>query len=115
MGIIYVMVNIPFFWKVKIGITTFGRASKRVMDVNRTTPGFVIPIFFSLMPFGVPSLEQDLHKLFKRFHSPFHKGSGHTEWFLLPVAIPAILLIALTTVLYWTPFALLCWLAWKNG
>lgn len=107
MGVIYIMGNFPFFWKVKIGITTFGKIKKRRKSVSRTTKGYVFPIFFSILPFGVRSLEQDLHKLFKVAHMPFKKGSGRTEWFFILVLFPAVLFILIETFARWCPLIFL--------
>jgi len=115
MGIIYIMLNVPFIWKVKIGITTTGRSSKRRHDISATTPGFVFPIWLMVLPFGTARLESDLHRIFKKLHSPFSKGSGRTEWFLFPAGIAAWLIINMTAALYWSPVFILVWLAFVRG
>lgn len=115
MGVIYIMWNFPYLWKVKIGVSTFGKTRKRVKSVNSTTPGWVFPIFVSVLPWGVPGLESTLHKLLKPLHSPFTKGSGKTEWFLILALIPAIFIITVETVIRWFligwPLLVLVWVS----
>ena len=111
MGIIYLLWNLPYFWKLKIGITTVGKAKKRVKSITKSTPGVAIPVFFMIMPFGTLGLEQTLHQLFRGLKSPFKKGSGRTEWFLVIVYPVAVILITITAALYWAPIVFVVWKA----
>lgn len=93
-----------------------GKTSKRHTDINRSIFGFVIPLWIMVLPFGTYNLEQDLHKLLKRFHAPLEHGSGKTEFFWTIPALPiAFVLINVTAILYWSPIVMLVLAAWENG
>lgn len=114
MGIIYIMLNLPFFWKVKIGVTTWKHLKARRKSVSKSTWGFVFPIWIMLLPFGVRRLEQDLHRFCKPFHAPFEKGSGRTEWFFILAAPIAWVIINVTALVYWSPMVFGTWILCKH-
>ncbi len=108
MKFIYLFINIPFFWKCKIGISRNVRSRRKI--VSKSTPGYVLPIWVVYIPFA-EHLEQQMHGFFKMFHSPFQSGSGKSEWFLtVPVLPLAWLLLNFMFVLYWSPvWGLIAW------
>lgn len=109
MGIIYIMLNVPFIWKVKIGVSTWGKLKARRKSVSGSTMGFVFPIWVMILPFGTEKLEKNIHHFCKVFNDPFEKGSGKTEWYLLPAALIAWVIINITAVIYWLPFFAVGW------
>lgn len=94
-GILYLMIHVPFVWWVKIGIT--GRsASKRAKQIDEAVFGFPVPVMIMILP-GVYEIEQSLHRALSPLNARFYKGTGHTEWFWIPAAIPVFLM----GCLYW--------------
>ena len=105
MKFIYIFVNVPYIWKCKIGISN--NVKSRRKNVSKTTPGVVLPVWAVFIPFA-EKLEQQLHRFFHTFKSPFHKGSGRSEWFFtLPVLPIAWLLLNFMFLVYWSPVWLL--------
>lgn len=90
-GLLYLMVNFPFVWWVKIGITGVG-VLKRAKSIDIDMPGVPIPIAFVPAPF-VYQIEQALHELCRPISARFYSGSGHTEWFWFPAAAAALVVI----------------------
>ncbi len=90
-GLLYVMVNLPFVFFIKIGITGVG-VLKRARGIDEDMPGIPIPIAFVPIPFAY-EVEQSLHSLCDPIRISFYSGSGHTETFWFPAAIPALGLI----------------------
>lgn len=92
--VLYLMVHIPFIWWWKIGIT--GRtATARARDIDDAVFGFLIPVFFVVVP-GAYFIEQFLHGICFGLKADFYKGDGHTEFFWFPaviVALPVMLFI----------------------
>lgn len=84
-GILYLLIQIPFVWWVKIGITAphIG-AGKRARQVGRAHFGFPVPIFFVPIPFCY-QVEQFLHRMFAGLNCVWYKGDGHKEYFWFPV------------------------------
>lgn len=85
---LYVFWNIPFIWIVKVGIA--GSVKKRHSQVDRSAPGWDIPIWYIKIPFAY-QLEQFIHSMMSFCRIGFW-GSGHTERFFIIAAIPAIIL-----------------------
>ncbi len=113
MKFIYLFINIPFLWKCKIGISRNVRRRRR--SVSESTPGWVIPVWVVFIPFA-DGLEKTLHGFFRTFRSPFHSGSGRSEWFMtLPVLPLAWLILNFMFVVYWAPLAGLIWWMVYNG
>lgn len=77
---VYVMSNFPFFFLGKFGITDHAKARER--NVSETTPGIVFTLFAPTLPFGW-EVEQWVHWLYRPLNSPFRRGSGRTEWFII--------------------------------
>lgn len=86
------MVHIPFIWKWKVGIThallgalVRAKAVDRAIDKSLwwwPFPTFVVSIVPPLIiPFGAYRVEQEMHRIMRRFKSDWYKGDGHTEWF----------------------------------
>lgn len=90
-GLLYLMVNFPFVWWVKIGITGVG-VLKRAKNIDIDMPGVPVPIAFVPAPF-VYQIEQALHDLCAPIRCRFYWGSGHTEWFWFPAAAAALVVI----------------------
>lgn len=92
---IYIFLNFPFFFFVKIGYT--GKSRKgRAKKVDRDAPGIVIPFFF-VPAIGALYIEKRLHRWLKPFRVTFYRGDGYSEWYWLPAAIPVL------------AFGLACW------
>ena len=109
MKFVYLFINIPFFWKCKIGISKNVRVRRR--RVSKSTPGIAVPIWVVFVPFA-DHLEKTMHGFFKSFRSPFRRGSGRSEWFMtVPVLPLAWLLLNFMFVVYWSPVAGLVWWA----
>ena len=100
---LYVLGNFPFLWVVKIGIA--GNLWKRERQVDRTAPGWDFVLFALYIP-GAYQVEQWLHKICKPLRVSF-RGSGHTERFLFPAAIPAVITSLFVFVVSWGGLALL--------
>lgn len=98
MKFIYLFINIPFVWFVKIGISR--NAWQRSRQVSKKVPGLALPIWAVPMP-NAEGLERQLHGFFKRFNLKA-KGFGR-EWFFLPVLPVAWLIINFMFLLYWSP------------
>lgn len=110
--VVYVMVNIPFFWWVKIGITKKSTGT-RAKSIDKPMPGFPLPIFAVPLPFAY-EVEQWLHDVLSPLSCRFYSGDGSSEWFWAPAVIFAIpvliVLFTLSTALFITiAFFLVCW------
>lgn len=111
--VVYVMVNIPFFWWVKIGITKRS-TGHRAKGIDKPMPGFPLPIFAVPLPFAY-QVEQWLHDVLRGLSFRFYSGDGSTEWFWLPailVAIPvlSVLFVLSLTFFFGIAFILACWI-----
>ncbi len=88
--VLYLLIHIPFFWWVKIGITSVGiGAAKRAKNLDKAMFGFPVPIFFVVVP-NAYGIEQTLHHWFRRFNCKWYSKDGSSEWFWFPVAIPTL-------------------------
>lgn len=101
------MIHIPFFWKVKVGIThaligAFVRAKAVDRAIDKSLwwwpfPTLVVSIVPPvIIPFGAYRVEQEMHRIMRRFKTDWYKGDGHTEWFnVAPIffAAPIMLII----------------------
>lgn len=99
-GVLYLMVHIPFFWWWKIGITGVGvGASKRAKRIGQSVFGFPVPVFFVPIPFCY-MFEQFLHRMFNGLNVRFYNSDGASEWFWFPVIVFAIPIMATAWVSY---------------
>ena len=85
---IYVLINLPFFWIVKVGITADPK--RRWNDIDRSSPGKDVAIFW-IKIWGAYYVEQFVLSMCSPLRRKFW-GSGRTERFLFLAAIPAIVL-----------------------
>lgn len=88
---LYLMINIPLIFAVKIGIT--GNVSRRKKNISESVFGIAVPVAIFYI-YDAHGFEQFLHRMLKPFHIPFH-GSGKTEWFFvlaLVLALPILIL-----------------------
>lgn len=83
---LYIMGNFPMLWIVKIGIT--GNPSARLRSVDKSAPGKDFYLFRVRIIWAY-QIEQFVHALCFFLRVRFW-GSGHTERFLFPAAIPAV-------------------------
>ena len=84
------MVNVPFIFIFKVGITSLAiGAGKRAKAIDKAMPGLPVPIFILPVP-GAYYIEQEMHKIMRHFKFSFYRGDGHTETFLLAPLIFAI-------------------------
>ena len=71
-------------WIFKVGIVRAGKgAFKRAKEVDRAMPGIPVPIMAVIIPFGAYQVEQEMHRIMRRWRFNFYKGDGHTETFVL--------------------------------
>lgn len=94
---LYILINIPLIWIVKIGIT--GNLSRRIRQIDRSAFGWDVPIFAVKIRFAY-AVEQSIHRFCSGLRIRFH-GSGKTERFFVLAALPAILGAVLVFVLEW--------------
>ena len=94
--LLYLMIGVPWFWWVKIGITHVSiGAFKRAFSVGKAFVGFPFPIMFVPIP-GAYGVEQWLHRVLAPLSCRFYRGDGASEWYWLPVIVvvlPVMLLI----------------------
>ena len=88
---IYCLVNIPFIFLFKIGIT--GNMRYRLRDINETTFGWCIPVFFCRI-WGAYYLEQALLWVLGPLKWQMN-GSGGSEWRVLGIIALPIIFLAL--------------------
>ena len=79
--LLYCMACFPWVWKFKVGITSLSiGAAKRARDIDREMFGFPIPIMIVPVP-GAYYIEQEMHRIMRRFNTRFTSASGKSEWF----------------------------------
>ena len=103
---LYILINLPYLWVVKIGIG--GNLKARERQVDKSAPGIDLIIFAVWIPYAY-SLEQAIHRLCKPLRVRF-RGSGRTERFLLPAALVAIPAALVAFVLWWGSLVVFCYL-----
>lgn len=104
---IYVLIHIPFFALQKIGIT--GNMRARLKEINETTFGYCLPLFFGRV-FAAYYLEQLLLGLTWPLKWQLN-GSGGSEWRLFGIiALPIIVFAWLLDRLFL--FFVALFLAW---
>lgn len=89
--ILYLMINFPLVFLVKIGIT--GNLQQRKKDISDTTIGIAVPVIAFYL-YNAHGLEQWLHRVLAPLNIRL-KGSGGTEWFLilaLVIALPVLII-----------------------
>jgi hypothetical protein len=74
---LYIMINLPRFWFVKIGISKDVKTRSRT--ITRSMPGRAVPIVV-LPLFNARIVEGFLKRALKAHNTPL-EGSGYTEWF----------------------------------
>ncbi len=92
---LYLYLNIPLIIFVKIGIS--GDYRRRAGEVDKDAFGWVVPVFAVRIPYAW-QIEQSLHQLFGFLNVRF---GGSREWFLFPVAFPAIVLMVVAWAMEW--------------
>lgn len=98
--VMYLMINLPLVFFVKIGITGKS-ASKRAKGLNRSVPGLPIPIFFCVIP-GAYYLEQWLHRSLSGLSVRYYSGDGGSEWFwILAAPFALAVMIGIWVAEYW--------------
>jgi hypothetical protein len=82
-GIIYLKLNLSLLRpRFKVGIARLGRRAKRWREIQHSTPGRQVGLFFA--PVLFPNLvEKFLHSALRDGRAPLRVGSGRTEWFRL--------------------------------
>ena len=95
--LLYCLWNFPLIWIFKVGIVRTGKgAFRRAKEVNKAMPGYPIPIMAVIIPFGAYRVEQEMHRIMRRWRVDFYKGDGHTETFIIAplfFAVPIMLTI----------------------
>jgi len=82
-GIIYIKLNLSILRpRFKVGIARIGRRAKRWKEVQRSTPGLQVGIFFAPVLFH-EQVELWLKRTLRSGRAPLRIGSGRTEWFRL--------------------------------
>ena len=77
------MIHIPGIWRFKVGITSLSiGAVKRAKSIDKEMFGFPVPIMILPIP-GAFFIEQEMHRIMRRWNTRFTKASGKTEWFIL--------------------------------
>lgn len=114
---IYVLVNFPYFWVIKVGIG--GNKEKRIRSIDKEAPGKDFCLMSARLHFAY-GLEQSIHLMLAPLNyraDPKKWGSGHTERFWFPallLAIPVILFAwVLQLAVYFFVIGSLFWLALK--
>lgn len=94
--LLYCLIHIPFFWKFKVGITSLHiGAKKRAAGIDKEMFGFPFPIMVVPVP-GAYHIEQEMHRVMKRWNTRFYNGSGRSEWFnLMPILFTVPIQIAI--------------------
>lgn len=90
------MGNLPYFWVNKFGISDHTKA--RVNNVSKTTKGAVDTIGDIEMPYG-KHCESFVHTFYFFLRTPFDKGSGRTEWFVIVSPVVGFLVFWITGLL----------------
>lgn len=81
--LLYLMIHVPGVWRFKVGITSLSiGASKRAKSIDKEMFGFPVPIMILPLP-GAYFVEQEMHRVMRRWNTRFTKASGKTEWFIL--------------------------------
>jgi hypothetical protein len=82
-GIIYIKLNLSLLRpRFKVGVARLGRRAKRWREIQHTTPGIQIGIFFAPVLF-YEHVELWLKRTLRSGRAPLRIGSGRTEWFRL--------------------------------
>lgn len=101
---LYVFWNLPYFWVVKVGIG--GNVKRRLRQVDKENKGVDFLVFALRIPFAY-QVEQFVHSAFSFLRINWSKGTGRTERFLFPVAVPAIILAVLVFFLEYAFYIIL--------
>lgn len=86
---LYIMVNVPFVWWWKIGISN--RTDLRKKQVSAAAPGLAVPIGVFWVGNAL-AVEHWLHQAFAPLNVRYYKGDGHSEWFWFPAGMAAWLI-----------------------
>ena len=90
------MGNLPYFWVNKFGISD--HTKRRAKNVSKTTKGAVDTIGDIEMPYG-KHCESFVHTFYFFLRTPFDKGSGRTEWFVIVSPVVGFLVFWITGLL----------------
>ncbi len=93
---VYLMTNLPYIWLNKFGISD--HTKRRAKNVSDTTPGAVDTIIDTGMPYG-KHCESFVHTFYFFLRTPFDKGSGRTEWFVIVSPVVGFLVFWITGLL----------------
>lgn len=106
---VYWIINFPFLFIIKVGISENRRTLlNRFKAIDGENFGIDIPIFF-MKVYGARAIERwnkDLAGFFcpawwRGFLRSVFRGTGHTERFLIPMAIPALIMGAFSFAVEW--------------
>lgn len=105
---LYCLWNLPLFWLFKIGVT--GNMKARLNEINETTFGIAVPLFWGKM-FGAYYIEQFLLGITYPLKWELN-GSGGTEWRIFGIITwPVMVLFWVFWKVFWFWVSLLlCWL-----
>lgn len=94
--LLYCFMCFPWVWKFKVGITSLSiGAAKRARDIDREMFGFPIPIMIVPLP-GAFYVEQEMHRIMRRFNTRFTSASGKSEWFnVVPLFFTVPIMLAI--------------------
>lgn len=99
--LLYCMWCWPWVWKFKVGITSLSiGAAKRARDIDREMFGFPIPIMIVPVP-GAYYIEQEMHRIMRRFNTRFTSASGKSEWFnVVPLFFTVPIMLAIWAIYF---------------
>lgn len=92
---LYIMLNLPFFWKWKIGIS--GNAQTRAKSITNIVPGRMV-IVFAARVYNAYAFEQFLLRI-TNWNATKVQGVGGKEFRGLPGGLIALLLAFVYTIL----------------
>ena len=105
---LYLMIHVPKFYLVKIGISRNVRNRSR--NISDSIPGRAVPVF-ALPIIGAEGLEKYIHRRCAPLNRPF-VGSGRTEWFYLPAAVVALGIMLLAFLAQLAALACVGYVVW---
>lgn len=105
---LYLMIHLPKFWLVKIGISR--NVKNRAANITDSIPGRAVPLF-ALPIIGAEAVEQYIHRKCAPLNRPF-VGSGRTEWFYLPAAVLALGIMLLAFIAQLAALACVGYVVW---
>lgn len=103
---LYVMVNLPFVWAWKVGVSK--SATRRAWELSRKLPGIMIPVAWVAMPFAYQH-EQFLLRITKKARTQIF-GQGGKE---LRHALVGVFLMLWVWVLLATKYTLAFFITYR--